>query len=276
MGWTREANGPHGDDHRERDHRPTTWNVHYFDFLGILCVALPHNRVQELFLEPMASFTEEAFHDAARAFLRGFDRATLAIDTLNPDNPAALRAFLAERIRRGRSFRRLRHEKSIMAETHLGDALNALFYQPSRWAHHGKASIPQRWGGLLETMPTLAELVKEAPASGYVATVFLTLVESSPCGALLPSVVTAMSAWASAYGNDANFWSEKAIGTRVCAWLATSLNEDTAASLAAVNFVRQELIRCLDVLIRSGVAQARELEDRLADTTPVQTPRDVA
>ncbi len=50
-----------------------------------------------------------------------------------------------------------------MAETHLGDALNALFYQPSRWAHHGKASIPQRWAGLPEAMAPLTELVKDEP-----------------------------------------------------------------------------------------------------------------
>lgn len=276
MAWTRDAEGPDGDDHSDRDHLPTTWNAHYFDFLGILSVDLPHDRVQKLFLEHMASFTDEAFHDAAGTFLRGFDRSTLATDTSTPDNPAAVRAFLAERIRHSRCFRRLRQEKSIMAETHLGDALNALFYQPSRWAHHGKASIPQRWAGLPEVMPTLTELVKDAPASGYVATAFLTLVESSPCGTLLPSVVAAMSAWASAYGIDANFWSEKGIGTRACAWIATSLKEDTAASLAAISFVGQELTQCLDVLIRAGVPQARELEERLADATYVDTPRDVA
>jgi hypothetical protein len=181
-----------------------------------------------------------------------------------------VRALLADRVRRSKSFRRLRYEKSIMAETHLGDAIAALFYQPSRWAHQGKANTPQGWSGLLETMPTLTQLVQDAPASGYFATAFLTLIESSPRAALLPCVVAAMSAWCSAYGTDANFWSEKAIGTRVCAWLDSTLKQDAAATLAAVSFVRQELSRCLDVLTRSGVAQARELEDRLEVTRPQQ------
>jgi len=270
MAWTDQANGPPGDDDRDRDHRPTTWNTHFFDFVGILCVALPHQQVEQDFLVPIATFTEEALHDAAATFLRGFDRATLAPNAGTPENPAAVRTFLADRVRRSRSFRRLRQEKSIMAETHLGDAICALFYQPSRWAHQGKANIPQGWGGLLETMPTLTELVKDAPASGYVTTAFLTLIEASPRAALLPSVVAAMSAWCSAYGSDANFWSEKAMGTRVCAWLDSTLQQDTAATLAAVSFVRQELTRCLDVLTRAGVAQARELEDRLAVATPQQ------
>jgi hypothetical protein len=267
MSWSSQANGPHGDDDRDRDHRPTTWNVHFFDFVGILCVALPHHQVEQDFLEPLATFTEEAFHDAAATFLRGFDRATLAINTGTSESPAAVRAFLADRVRRSGSFRRLRHEKSIMAETHLGDAIAALFYQPSRWAHQGKANIPKGWSGLLETMPTLTQLVQDAPASGYVATAFLTLIEASPHAALLPSVVAAIGAWCSAYGTDANFWSEKAIGTRVCAWLDSTLEQDAAAMLAALSFVRQELTRCLDVLTRSGVAHARELEDRLAIAT---------
>jgi hypothetical protein len=216
MAWTREANGPQGDDDHDRDDRPTTWNDHYFEFVGILSVALPHGRVQELFLAPIAAFTEEAFLDAAATFLRGFDRATLAIDTRNPDNPAGVRAFVAERVRRGRGFRYHKSEKSFSVETHLGNALNAIFYQPSRWAHRGRATIPQRWSGLLDTMPTLTQLTQDAPASGAVATAFLNLVDASPCGALLPYVVSATSGWVSAYGVDANFWSEKTIGTRVC------------------------------------------------------------
>ena len=68
------------------------------------------------------------------------------------------------------------------------------------------------------------------------------------------SSVAAMSAWCSAYGTDANFWSEKAIGNRVCTWLDSTLKQDAAATLAAMNFVCEELSKCLDVLIRSGVA----------------------
>jgi hypothetical protein len=266
MRWTAAANGPQGEDDRERDHRPTTWNVHFFDFLGILAVALPHDRLLKLFLEPIARFTDESFHDAAGTFLRGFDRATLATDTRDPENPAAVRVMLADRIRRGRSFRDLKSEKSIMAETHLGDALSAMFYQPSRWAHQGKAVLPRKWPGLLETIPTLTELVKEAPASGYLATAFVTLIESSPTAALLPYAVAAMSAWRSAYGVDANFWSEKTIGARVCAWIEQAFKEEPTQALAVAADLSDELHKCLDVLIRSGVAQAREIEERVAAT----------
>src|ERR1700730_371031 len=79
--------------------------------------------------------------------------------------------------------------------------------------------IPDNWDGLDGTMPTLTALVTAAPTSGYLATLFLNLVESSPRVVLLPFVVEATTAWCSAYGVDTNFWSEKEIGGRVCAWL---------------------------------------------------------
>jgi hypothetical protein len=264
MQWTTAANGPQDDDDGDRDHRPTMWNAHFFDFMGILAVALPHNQVVKLVLEPIAGFSDEPFHDAAATFLRGFDRATLATDTGEPENLAAVRALLAERIRRSRSFRRLKAEKSIMAETHLGDALNAMFYQPSRWAHQGKATLPPKWPGLVQTMSTLTELVQQAPTSGYLATAFVTLIESSPTVSLLPSVIAALTAWRTAYGIDANFWSEMFIGTRVCAWLEQTLTEEPIQALAAAKGLSAELSKCLDVLIRSGVAQARAIEERLA------------
>ena len=112
-------------------------------------------------------------------------------------------------------------------------------------------------------MPTLTALVTGAPSSGYLASLFLNLVEFSPRAALLPFVVQATTAWCSAYGVDTNFWSEKDIGGRVCAWLDRTFTADSAwASVLPV--VADDLLKCLDILIRSGVAQAHDIEERIA------------
>jgi hypothetical protein len=266
MRWTDEANGPHGEKDRDRDNRPFTWNSHFFDFLGIFCVALPHDDVVTMFLEPITRFKDEAFHDATAGFLRGLDRAMQATDTKKPENPAAIRALLADRIRRGWNFKRLGHEKSFRSETHAGDALNAMFYQPPRFANNGRPSVPDNWTGLDATMPTLTGLVTGAPSSGYLATLFLNLVEPSPRAALLPFVVQATTAWCSAYGVDTNFWSE--IGGRVCAWLDRAFTADST-SLGALSEVVEDLLKCLDILIRSGVAQAREIEEQITSRFPL-------
>ena len=267
MRWTDAANGPHGENDCERDNRPHTWNSHFFDFLGILCVALPHDDVVAKFLEPIMRFKDEAFHDVMAEFLRGFDRAVQAIDTKKPESPVAVRELLATRIRQGWNLKRLGREKGFTSETHAGDALNAMFYQPHRFANHGRPSIPDNWNGLDATMPTLTALVTEAPSSGYLATLFLNLVESSPRAALLPFVVQATTAWCSAYGVDTNFWSEKDIGGRVCAWLDRTLTAESTCS-CVLRGVAEDLMKCLDILIQSGVAQAREIEERIASMAP--------
>jgi hypothetical protein len=209
MRWTDEANGPHGEEDRDRDNRPDTWNSHFCDFPGILCVALPHEDVVAMFLEPITRFKDEAFHDAIAEFLRGFDRAMQAIDTRKPENPAAVRALLAGRIRHGWNFERLADEKGFTSETHAGDALNAMFYQPHRLANRGRPSIPDNWDGLDATMPTLITLVTGARMAR-------------------PHIIT----------------------------------DPTSVGMRPE--VAENLMKSLDVLIRSGVTKAREIEERVA------------
>jgi hypothetical protein len=260
MRWTDEANGPHDDNARDRDNRPHTWNRYFFEFAGILSVAVPHVDVVKLFLAPITRFKDEPFHDVMANYLRGFDRAVLATDTKNPENTVAVRAILAERIRKSWNFRRYQHEKTFMSETHAGDAMTAMFFQPHRIVSSGLPIIPRDWSGLEQAMPTLTGLVVDAPFSGYFATLFVNLVETSHRATLLPFVVQAMNAWCSAYGVDTNFWSEKEIGGRVCAWLERTFAGDPN-SPAIVSIVVDGLMRSLDILVRSGLAQAREIED---------------
>jgi hypothetical protein len=263
MRWTVEANGPHDEKARDRDHRPDTWNDCFFEFVGILSVALPHPEVVQVFLDPIMRFKDEPFHDAMAPYLRGFDRAVLATDTTRPENPVAVRKILADRLRRGGNFQRYRVEKSFTSETHAGDAMTAMFFQPHRFGGSSRPIVPDNWDGLDDVMPILTALVVEAPCSGYCATLFLNLVETSPRAALVPFVVQAVTAWCSAYGVDTNFWSEKEIGGRVCAWLDRTFTADRMTA-AIIPGLSNALMGCLDVLVRSGVAQAREIENRVS------------
>jgi hypothetical protein len=230
-------------------------------------VALPHDEAVEKFLEPIVQFKDETFHDAMAEFLRGFDRAMQAIGTKKPENPVAIRELLADRIQKSWNYKRLGREKGLTSESHAGDALNAMFYQPHRLANRGRPSIPDNWDGLDPNMPTLVGLVTSASTSGYIAILFLNLIESSPRAALLPFVVQATTAWCSAYGVDTNFWSEKEFGGRVCAWLDRTFTADSASATVLAG-VQEDLLKCLDLLIRSGIAQARQIEDRIATMLP--------
>jgi hypothetical protein len=117
---------------------------------------------------------------------------------------------------------------------------------------------------LLETIPVLTPLVTSVPRSGYLAVVFLTLMESYPCAAFLPAMVEVASSWRGVHDAGANFWSEHEVGHRICEWIERTLDDDPDA-LAALTPARDDLGKCLDVLVRSGIAWARALEARLAD-----------
>jgi hypothetical protein len=259
MAWTIEANnGPPGDDEEERENRPTAWNIGYFDFLGVLCVALPFEQARTLIIEPTTRLHDDAFNDAAESLLHGFDHSTQATDTPQPENPAGVRSLLAERMLRTRSMRSLSYrDTSFTAETHLAGALNAMFYQRPGFMNPGRADLPDRWDGLVETVPVLTPIVTSFPQSGYLAVVFLTLMESSPRAAFLPHMVEAVSAWRKIHAAGANFWNEHQVGNRICEWIEGTLSDDDAANVLPQ--VRDELSKCLDVLVRSGVAPARAL-----------------
>ena len=80
---------------------------------------------------------------------------------------------------RTRSMRSLSHRGgSFTAETHLADALNAMFFTAPVYEPRSRRSS-YRWDGLLKTMPVLAPMVTSFPQSGYLAVVFLTLMENS-------------------------------------------------------------------------------------------------
>lgn len=265
MGWTIDANnGPPGDDQHDRENRPCTWNAHFFGFLGTLCAALPFARAQQVFIEPLTHLHDEAYCDAMAWFLRAFDHASLAIGTRQPENAAAVRAVLVERLQRSRMMRYLNDRHSFSTERHLADALNALFFQQPNWASGGRPYIPKKWLGLVEHIPVLMPVVNSAPLSGYLTVMFLSLVESFPCAALASYVVQVFASRCEAYGADPGFWSEHDLGARFCAWFDNALTDDPGT----VNVFGQlgaQLGQCLDVMVRAGVPSARTLEARIAE-----------
>jgi hypothetical protein len=200
--------------------------------------------------------------------LRGFDRATLAIDTKNPEKPAEIRALLAERMKRSWNYRRFDHEKTFTCESHAGDTWTAMFYQPPFFMSSGRTILPSNWPGLDMTVKILTDLVTGAPTSGAMAVLFLNLLDTSPRAALIPFAVEAASAWTTAYATDTNFWSERDIGSRLCSWLGRTISEDSA-SPEKIEDVRGPLFKCLDVLVRSGVSQASEIEGRITAMHPI-------
>jgi hypothetical protein len=261
MAWTDAANGPHGHNARDRDHRPDTWNGSFFDFLGVLCSGLPHAQVITTFINPLTQFNDEAFCDCAADFLRGFDRATFATDTLKSDNPVAIREAIASRMKQLRTFRYLTREKKFSAEYHLADLVSAFFYHRTNLQMSNRPSFPSGWAGITQTVSTLVDLIVTAPSSGYLATAFLNVLDAAVLPDLLPDVARALTAWSTAYGVDTSFWHDRDIGPRACSWLDKILTAHATAASDAAS--QATLSASLDIMVRSGVGEASHVERKL-------------
>ncbi|MER8855999.1 hypothetical protein NKH94_31445 [Mesorhizobium australicum] len=220
------------------------------------------------FVQPVTELGDEAFHDGMASLLRGFDRAALSTNATKPAYPAAMRIALAERLKNTRNYLHLNWRKEFITEIHAADALTAIFFQRSGVLQSLRPSIPDNWDGLDAVMPTLTGLVTGAASSGYLAVLFLDLVETSPRPALVPYLVEALGAWCSAYGPDTSFWVSRDIGGRVCRWLEDVLADGVPGLPDSTQ--AKALLDSLDVLVQAGVTSAREVEELLAASSAVE------
>lgn len=254
--WAVEANGP-DEDNRDADGRPFTFNASFFDYLGILFAALPSDDAARM-IEPLMGLPGEAFVDVAATLVRGFDRAVNSTDATKPSDLFALRRLLGPRIQATDGYKRLEWQKSFSCEMHLGDAFCAMFYQGRRGFSLGPPPPPRPPSSFAAVMPTLTALVVGAPTSGYIAVLFLELIELAPIVELSPLVLEAAAAWSTTYGDDTSFWGNNDIGARVCAWFTKAI---AGGDLGLSNAQQARLRETLDVMVRAGVTSARPLED---------------
>lgn len=263
--WTVAANnGADGED-GDRENLPYEWDSRFFPFLGNICAWLTPDDAKNLALEPMARLHEEPFLSAVPSFLIGFDRVVFSNTDPDVTGLVHARAFLAERMKAGRNWRYISGEKQYTAEMHLGHALTAMFFHPPRYlgSQDPRPYLPAHCKQVIAFMPALTGLAKAAPCSGYIAALFLNLIETSPDPALFPFVLDAVEEWVRAFGIDADFWTEKRVGSRVCAWLDAAA-PSPGALLSRVPEHRDRLLKCLDIMVRAGVAQAQDFENRAA------------
>jgi hypothetical protein len=246
--WAIEANGP-DDDGGDADGRPFTFNRHFFEYLGLLVAAFPHGEAMTAFIEPILALPDEACVDVIAMLLRGFDIAVNSTDATKPQDVFVLRRVLAARIQQTRGYRHFKWEKSFDCEMHLGDVLCAIFYQRPRGFRLGPPPPPRPPGDFVPVLPVLTGLVTSAPTSGYIAVLFLDLMELSQKPAMLPFVLEALMGWCNAYGADTSFWGNNDVGARTCAWLTKALSVEDA-SLTAKQ--QSDLRAALDILVRAG------------------------
>jgi len=155
----------------------------------------------------------------------------------------------------------LTREKKFSAEYHLADLVSAFFYHRTNLQMSNRPSFPSGWAGITQTVSTLVDLIVTAPSSGYLATAFLNVLDAAVLPDLLPHVARALTAWSTAYGVDTSFWHDRDIGPRACSWLDRILTSHAASANDAT--LQAALSASLDVMVRSGIGEASQVERKL-------------
>jgi hypothetical protein len=95
--------------------------------------------------------------------------------------------------------------------------------------------------------------------------VLLNLLEVEPRTTHLPLIVAASKSWLAAFPEDKTFWDDQGIGRRLCALIDAVLTLEPKL-FALAQLLRGDIDRLLESLVRLGIAEAYQLEDRLRPT----------
>jgi hypothetical protein len=112
--------------------------------------------------------------------------------------------------------------------------------------------------------PFLATLKDLAEGGTFLlaAMVLLNLLEVQPRTTHLPLIVVASKSWLAAFPDDKAFWIDQGVGRRLCALIDAVLALDPRL-FASDQASRRDIDRLLENLVRLGIAEAYQLEDKL-------------
>jgi hypothetical protein len=264
--WTAAANGAGLDKDEEVASTPDEWNRAYFDLLANSLPGLAPHDVDELALTPISALPDESFFEAVTLFLRSLDSVYFNDRGLQMQEAVRIRATLADRLVATRGWHRLADSRLASIEVHIGPAIAAFFMND-----YGTLQPPRCY--LLTTgvnrldpfFPVLTVLVENGPCL-FVALVTLNLFEVSPKPKHLPLIISAAKVWQARYPDDSGFWIDHGIGRRICA-LIEEVRRQEPRLLDPDQALRSDVDRILATLVRVGVAEARRLEEALAEAT---------
>ena len=211
--WLLETNGP-GEDGEDDGDIERVWTRGLMDYGAAYARHWPVDTRQALVLDVLKAFSDEAFIDAAAAFIVQSDIRLIEGDAKDRSYLASLRCEFWPRLKQTWHWRSHLWSTSDGMEIHLKELVSAYFMRASYGFGEGQAytkglSDPE----LAPFMPLLLEIVGEAPSCPNIAYMYLHILEcQEPSTAEVP-LAAAAAGWAKAANN--RFWNELGIGRRV-------------------------------------------------------------
>jgi hypothetical protein len=268
--WTTTANGAELDKNEEVTNAPREWNDVYFDLQARCLPELPLSEIDQFVLASICSLPDEPFFDVVTSFLSSVDVVYFSDLGLKETVVVNIRSTLANRLMESSGWKRLQSSRSASIEMHIGPAIAVLFFNNHGFTQPARCYLrPKDVDRLEPFFPVLEKLVKSGP-SLFVAILTLNLLKVSTHTAHFSFFVAAVEAWLEHYPDDTDFWIDNGIGRRVCASIENFRLLNTA-SFEPENALRVDVDRMLSALVQLGIADARRLEQALAEGSGKET-----
>lgn len=249
--WLIETNGP-GEDGEDDSDIERIWTRGLMDFAAAHARDWQDDTRQALVFDIITAFSDEAFIDAAAAFIVQSDLRLIEGDAEDRAYLLSVREALWPRLKQTRHWRSHLWSTSDGMEIHLKELISAFFMRVSYGFGEGQAytkglADPQ----LTPFIPLLLEITRELPSCPTIAYLYLHILEClEPSTAEVP-LAAAADRWAEAANN--RFWNELGIGRRV---LSIGQSAEQLSDVSAWNKV-------CDALMTAGVTVDTEFLRRV-------------
>lgn len=247
---------------QELSKSPYEWNNQYYELLAKSLVGLTLPEVERLALEKITALPDEPFFDVLQIFLRAVDVVYFSGGDIGDVAPA-IRSQLTERLMSTRGWQYHVGRPSGTIEVHLGPALATILfndYVMTQTSSYLNVSALKRFH---QFVPQMTDFLASSP-SYFVAIFAMNTIEKMPDQSLLPMLTVGVQTWLKAFPGDTDLWIERRLGRRVCAWLET-IYASSPDAFAPLKRIRAEIDSLLSALVRAGVPEARQLEDKLSE-----------
>ena len=249
--WLLATNAPGEDDEDDSDIE-RVWTRGLMDYAAAHARDWQQDTRQALVFDIITVFSDEAFIDAAAAFIVQSDLRLIEGDAEDRSYLLSVREALWPRLKQTPHWRSHLWSTSDGMEIHLKELISAFFMRVSYGFGESQAytkglADPE----LMPFIPLLLEITGEAPSCPTIAYLFLDILEClEPSTAEVP-LTTAADRWADEANN--RFWNELGIGRRV---LSIGQSAEQLSDVSAWNKV-------CDALMTAGVTVDAEFLRRV-------------
>ena len=262
--WTAISNGARLNPQDHIEVTSSEWNAAYFNLVAHCLPGLATKSIDRLALEPIRSFPDESFFDAASHFLRSMDSVYFGSGGFPESDAVRIRASLAERLSGSYCWTSRSRDPSTSIEVRLGSAVAALFFNNWHWMPPSSCYLlPRGVGQVGPFLPVLERLVVDG-TGGFVASMVLDLLEVSPRAEHLSFIATAAEAWLKEHPHSTKFWVDTGTARRLCG-VIDSIGTQQPFPCWDLS-LRNRVGNIVSGLVRLGVPQAGQIEQALADS----------